>query len=71
MPQLPQPTDPAKENSEALKMQLLQVFAEQDHDAHIQAHTIFMQTRMVQINPQVYALMQISHIRTHKFSKLL
>jgi hypothetical protein len=41
MPQLPQPTDPAKENSEALKMQLLQVFAEQDHDAHIQAHTIF------------------------------
>jgi hypothetical protein len=26
MPQLPQPTDPAKENSEALKMQLLQVF---------------------------------------------
>ena len=27
MPQLPQPTDPAKENSEALKMQLLQVFA--------------------------------------------
>ena len=64
MPQLPQPTDPAKENSEALKMQLLQVFAEQDHDAHIQAHTIFMQTRMVQINPQVYALMQ-SHISEH------
>jgi hypothetical protein len=64
MPQLPQPTDPAKENSEALKMQLLQVFAEQDHDAHIQAHTIFMQTRMVQINPQVYALMQ-SHVSEH------
>ena len=64
MPQLPQPTDPAKENSEALKMQLLQVFAEQDHNAHIQAHTIFMQTRMVQINPQVYALMQ-SHISEH------
>jgi hypothetical protein len=64
MPQLPQPTDPAKENSEALKMQLLQVFAEQDHDAHIQAHSIFMQTRMVQINPQVYALMQ-SHVSEH------
>lgn len=64
MPQPPQPTDPAKENSEALKMQLLQVFAEQDHDAHIQAHTIFMQTRMVQINPQVYALMQ-SHVSEH------
>jgi hypothetical protein len=57
-PQQPEPTDPARENSEALKMQMLQAFPEQDHDAHIQAHSIFMQTRMVQINPQVYALMQ-------------
>ena len=63
-PQQPEPTDPARENSEALKMQMLQAFPEQDHDAHIQAHSIFMQTRMVQINPQVYALMQ-SHISDH------
>jgi hypothetical protein len=63
-PAQPTPTDPARENSEALKMQMLQAFPEQDHDAHIQAHSIFMQTRMVQINPQVYALMQ-SHISDH------
>jgi hypothetical protein len=63
-PQQPQPTDPAKENSEALKVQLLQAFPAQDHEAHIQAHSIFMQSRMVQINPQVYALLQ-SHISEH------
>jgi len=63
-PAQPEPTDPARENSDALKMQLLQAFPDQDHDAHMQAHSIFMQTRMVQINPQVYALMQ-SHISDH------
>ena len=63
-PAQPEPTDPARENSDALKMQLLQAFPDQDHDAHIQAHSIFMQTRMVQINPQVYALMQ-SHLSDH------
>ena len=63
-PAQPEPTDPARENSDALKMQLLQAFPDQDHEAHIQAHSIFMQTRMVQINPQVYALMQ-SHISDH------
>ena len=56
--------DPARENAEALKMQLLQAFPDQDHDAHIAAHSVFMQTRMVQINPQVYALLQ-SHISDH------
>ena len=63
-PQAPQPTDPARENAEALKVQLLQAFPNQDHDSHIQAHSIFMQSRMVQINPQVYALLQ-SHISEH------
>ena len=63
-PQMPQPLDPAKENALALQMQLLQAFPDQDHNAHIQAHSIFMQTRMVQINPQVYALMQ-AHISEH------
>ena len=63
-PQQPQPMDPAKENAEALKVQLLQAFPNQDHDSHIQAHSIFMQSRMVQINPQVYALLQ-SHISEH------
>ena len=63
-PEIPQPMDPARENAEALKMQLLQAFPDQDHDAHIAAHSVFMQTRMVQINPQVYALLQ-SHISDH------
>ena len=36
----------------------------QDHDAHINAHRAFMSTRMVQINPQVYAALQ-SHISEH------
>ena len=56
--------DPAKENARALQMQLLTAFEFQDHDAHIQAHMAFMASRMVQINPQVYALMQ-SHISDH------
>ena len=63
-PEMPEPQDPAKENSLSLQMQLLNAFPDQDHDAHIQAHTIFMQTRMVQINPQVYALLQ-SHVSDH------
>ena len=63
-PQPPAPQDPAKENAEALKMQLLTVFPQQDHDAHIAAHSAFMMSRMVQINPQVYALLQ-SHISEH------
>jgi hypothetical protein len=63
-PDIPQPQDPARENAEALKMQLLTAFPDQDHDAHIASHSAFMQTRMVQINPQVYALLQ-SHISDH------
>ena len=63
-PKQPEPLDPAKENARALQMQLLTAFEFQDHDAHIAAHMAFMATRMVQINPQVYALMQ-SHISDH------
>jgi hypothetical protein len=63
-PKQPEPIDPAKENARALQMQLLTAFEFQDHDAHLQAHMAFMQSRMVQINPQVYALLQ-SHISDH------
>ena len=63
-PKQPEPMDPAKENARALQMQLLTAFEFQDHDAHIAAHMAFMQSRMVQINPQVYALLQ-SHISDH------
>jgi hypothetical protein len=63
-PEKPSPKDPAIENMEGLQMKLPKAFAEQDHDAHIMAHKMFMQSRMVQINPPVYALFQ-GHISEH------
>ena len=58
------PKDPAMENMEALQMKLPIAFPQQDHDAHIAAHSFFIKTRMVQINPAVYALLQ-GHISEH------
>ncbi len=60
----PVPEDPATENAKSLQMQMLKAFPQQDHDAHIAAHRAFMATRMVQINPMVYALLQ-GHISDH------
>jgi hypothetical protein len=60
----PTPKDPATENMEALMQKPLRAFPTQDHDAHISAHVAFMQTRMVQINPQVYSALQ-AHISEH------
>ena len=61
---MPQPEDPATENAKALQMQMLKAFPEQDHESHIAAHRAFMASRMVQINPMVYALLQ-GHISDH------
>jgi len=58
------PKDPAIENMEALQMKMPKAFPVQDHDAHIEAHSLFIKTRMVQINPAVYALLQ-GHISEH------
>jgi len=63
-PPEPEPKDPAMENMEGLQMKLPKAFPEQDHEAHIEAHKTFMKSRMVQINPQVYALFQ-GHISEH------
>jgi hypothetical protein len=60
----PFPKDPAIENMEALQSLPMTAFPEQDHDAHIAAHSAFMRTRMVQINPMVYANLQ-GHISQH------
>ena len=60
----PIPKDPATENMDALMMKPLKAFPTQDHQAHITAHRAFISTRMVQINPQVYAALQ-SHISEH------
>ena len=58
------PKDPAMENMDAMQMKPLMAFPEQVHDAHITAHSAFMRTRMVQINPPVYANLQ-GHISQH------
>ena len=60
----PKPKDPALENADALAMKPLKAFEFQNHDAHIFAHMAFMKSRMVQMNPQVYALLQ-AHISEH------
>jgi hypothetical protein len=60
----PFPKDPAIENMEALQSLPMTAFPEQDHDAHIAAHSAFIRTRMVQINPMVYANLQ-GHISQH------
>jgi len=61
---VPTPLDPAIENSQALRMEIPKVYAEQNHDGHIMAHVAFIKSRMVQINPMVYALLQ-AHISEH------
>ena len=45
-------------------MEIPKAYPEQNHDAHIIAHTAFIKSRMVQINPMVYALLQ-AHIMEH------
>ena len=63
-PELPQPMGPATENASAMRGQEPKVFPMQDHASHIQAHAEYMFTRMVQINPQLYAMLQ-AHISDH------
>jgi len=63
-PDEPEPTSPAMENSIAMKGQNPKAFPMQDHQSHMKAHGDFMFTRMVQINPQLYAMMQ-SHVFEH------
>ena len=58
------PTDPAMENAKALRMKIPVVFPTQNHDAHIFSHVAFIKSRMVQVNPAVYALLQ-SHVSEH------
>jgi len=58
------PTDPAMENAKALRMKIPVVFPTQNHDAHIFSHIAFIKSRMVQVNPAVYALLQ-SHVSEH------
>ena len=63
-PQPPQPVDPATENGNSIKAMPLQVFPEQDHEAHVRAHVAFLATPASQVNPQGYGLLQ-SHVQEH------
>ena len=63
-PSLPEPMSPATENSGAMSGSKPKAFPMQEHMAHIEAHAEFMFTRMVQINPQLYAMLQ-AHICEH------
>jgi len=60
----PQPTDPSIENARALAGQLLTVFPEQDHDAHMATHVALLVTPLVQASPSVFGML-ISHCMEH------
>tara|TARA_R110000824_G_scaffold7871_1_gene35535 strand:- start:443 stop:2488 length:2046 start_codon:yes stop_codon:yes gene_type:complete len=60
----PQPQSPAMENAAAMKGSPLRAFIQQDHPAHMKAHAEFMFTRMVQINPPLYSMLQ-AHVSEH------
>ena len=63
-PDTPQPKSPAMENSLAMRGETPKAFPQQNHKAHIDTHGEFMFTRMVQINPQLYAMLE-GHIMEH------
>ena len=60
----PPPKSPATENAEAMRGTEPKAFPQQNHKAHVEAHAEFMFTRPVQINPQLYAMME-AHILQH------
>jgi hypothetical protein len=62
--EMPEPMSPAMENAGAMRGQQPKSFPMQNHMAHIEAHAEFMFTRMVQINPQLYAMLQ-AHVSEH------
>ena len=67
-PPQPQPLDPAIENARALMGELLKTFPDQNHDAHISIHVMYMKTSLVMTSPQVMATLQ-AHILEHVSQK--
>ena len=63
-PQPPQPVDPATENANSMKGAPLQVFPQQDHEAHLMVHAMFLSNMVAQANPQGFLLLQ-SHVQEH------
>jgi hypothetical protein len=60
----PKPLDAGIENSGLLLGQPAQAFAEQNHEAHVQAHQSLFLTQVVKENPQLQSLI-ISHVMQH------
>jgi len=60
----PQPKDPAQENVDALDNIDLKAFEGQNHEAHIQAHLVFMASGVVQASPASAIALQ-KHIMEH------
>jgi len=63
-PPQPQPMDPSAENSVILKSQTVQVFPEQDHDAHMITHIALAKSTLVQTSPQALSIFY-SHLLEH------
>ena len=63
-PDKPMPMSPAMENSLAMRGTQPKAFPQQNHQSHMDTHGEFISTRMVQINPQLYAMME-GHILEH------
>jgi hypothetical protein len=63
-PPVPQPTNPAKENQEAMRGKPLQAFAQQNHQAHIEAHLAIIATPVAQANAAIVMTLQ-GHIQEH------
>ena len=64
VPPTPQPTNPAKENQEAMRGKALQAFPDQNHQAHIEAHLAIIATPVAQANASVVMTLQ-GHIQEH------
>tara|TARA_A100001011_G_scaffold93874_1_gene98794 strand:+ start:1028 stop:3412 length:2385 start_codon:yes stop_codon:yes gene_type:complete len=63
-PSPPQPVDPATENANAVKGMPLQAFPDQDHEAHIMTHAMFLSSPVGAANPQAFMLL-LSHVQEH------
>ena len=61
---VPQPKDPATENSSLILQQPAQAFPQQDQDSHITSHLSLYNTAQAQMNPPVLSLIQ-AHIYQH------
>ena len=63
-PPMPQPTNPAKENQEAMRGKALQAFPDQNHQAHIEAHLAIIATPVAQANAAIVMTLQ-GHVQEH------